>query len=254
MTLAEPTFITRDLDFSGKRVLITGAAGGLGQSLASAFAQAGADLVLADIDEPGLARVAGSFGVAAASHCYDQSDLASVAALAAAVGRVDVLVNNAAVLLVEPLLDTDPAAMRRVIDVNLVGPMILARQIAPAMIAGGGGVIVNISSQLGFCGAAGRGVYATAKAGLAQFTKTAAVEWAPQGVRVLSIAPGRLLTAMSTFLGRDDAAFKAGIARVAANRYGTPEEIAKLVVVLASPLASYVVGDTLIADGGYVLG
>jgi NAD(P)-dependent dehydrogenase (short-subunit alcohol dehydrogenase family) len=254
MALVDDSTLAHDLDFTGRRVLITGAAGGLGQSLASAFAQSGADLVLADIDEPGLAQVATSLGGGATTHRYDQSDLASIAALAAAVGRVDVLVNNAAVLLVEPLLETDPAAIRRVIDVNLVGPMVLARQIVPAMIAGGGGVIVNISSQLGFCGAAGRGVYATAKAGLAQFTKTAAVEWAPQGVRVLAIAPGRLLTTMSTFLGRDEAAYEAGIARVAANRYGTPEEIAKLVLVLASPLASYVVGDTLIADGGYVLG
>jgi NAD(P)-dependent dehydrogenase (short-subunit alcohol dehydrogenase family) len=132
--------------------------------------------------------------------------------------------------------------------------MVLARHIAEQMVGRGDGVIINISSQLGFCGAAGRGVYATAKAGLAQFTKTASVEWAPHGVRVLAIAPGRLLTTMSTFLDRDEAAFQAGIARVAAGRYGTPEEIAKLVVVLASPLCDYIVGHTLIADGGYVLG
>jgi NAD(P)-dependent dehydrogenase (short-subunit alcohol dehydrogenase family) len=115
-------------------------------------------------------------------------------------------------------------------------------------------VIVNISSQLAFCGAEGRAAYATAKAGLAQFTKSASVEWAPQGVRVIGIAPGRLLTNMSTFLGRDEAAYKAGIARVPAGRYGTPEEIARLVVLLASPAADYMVGETVIVDGGYVLG
>lgn len=249
----DPTW-TQSLDFTGQRVLVTGAAGGLGCSLAQAFACAGAELVLADIDHAGLARVAATFERPVATHVYDQADLGSIAGLADAVGAVDVLVNNAAVLLVQPLLDSDPAAISRVINTNLVGPMVLARYVAAPMVARGSGVIVNISSQLGFCGAAGRGAYATAKAGLAQFTKTASVEWAPHGVRVLAIAPGRLLTTMSTFLGRDEAAYKAGIARVPAGRYGTPEEIARLVVVLASPLAAYVVGDTLIADGGYVLG
>lgn len=245
---------SRELDFTGKRVMITGAAGGLGRSLAQAFDLAGANLILADIDAAGLDAVVKSIDGAVCSHLYDQGDLASIAALAAAVGQVDVLINNAAVLLVSPLLDSDPEAIRRVIDVNLVGPMVLARHLAIQMADRGRGVIINISSQLGFCGAQGRGVYATAKAGLAQFTKTASVEWAPYGVRVLAIAPGRLLTTMSTFLGKDEAAYKAGIARVAAGRYGTPEEIARLVVVLASPLSDYVVGQTLIADGGYVLG
>ena len=251
--------IVQSLDFTNLRVLITGAAGGLGQSLAQEFARAGAELILADIDGAGLARVAEGFAARdnaqmVTTQVYDQADLGSVAGLAAAAGRVDVLINNAAMLLVAPLLDTDPAAIGRVIDTNLVGPMVLARHVAVPMVAHGRGVIINISSQLGFCGAAGRGIYATAKAGLAQFTKTAAAEWAPHGVRVLAIAPGRLLTSMSTFLGRDEAAYKAGISRVPAGRYGTPEEIARLVVILASPLADYVVGDTLIADGGYVLG
>ena len=208
------------LDFTDLRVLINGAAGGLGYSLAQAFAGVGAELVLADIDEAGLARVAAAFAGPVATHTYDQADLGSIAGLAAAVGRVDVLVNNAAVLLVEPLLDSDPAAISRVINTNLVGPMVLARHLAVPMVERKRRVIINISSQLGFCGAAGRGVYATAKAGLAQFTKTAAVEWAPYGLRVLAIAPGRLLTTVSTFLGRDEAAFKAGIARVPAGRYG----------------------------------
>jgi NAD(P)-dependent dehydrogenase (short-subunit alcohol dehydrogenase family) len=249
----DPT-LAESLDFTNQRILITGAAGGLGSSLAHAFACAGAELVLADIDQAGLNRVAATFTRPVATHVFDQADLGSIAELADAVGPVDVLINNAAVLLVQPLLDSDPVAISQVINTNLVGPMVLARHVAASMVARRCGVIINISSQLGFCGAAGRGAYATAKAGLAQFTKTASVEWAPHGVRVLAIAPGRLLTTMSTFLGRDEAAYKAGIARVPAGRYGTPEEIAQLVVVLASPLAAYIVGDTLIADGGYVLG
>lgn len=243
-----------DLDFSGRRVLVTGAAGGLGQAFARAFERVGADLVLADIEEAKLAAFAATLARSAACHRYDQGDLASLASLAAAIGEIDVLINNAGILLVKPILESDPEAIHRLINVNLVGPMVLARHVAGPMVGRGRGVIINISSQLGFCGAEGRAAYAAAKAGLAQFTRSAAVEWARHGVRVLSIAPGRLLTSMTTFLGKDEAAYKAGIARVPAGRYGTPEEIAKLVVLLASPAADYVVGDTLIADGGYVLG
>jgi NAD(P)-dependent dehydrogenase (short-subunit alcohol dehydrogenase family) len=119
---------------------------------------------------------------------------------------------------------------------------------------GGGGVVLNMSSQLAFCGAEGRAAYAAAKAGLTQFTKSAAVEWAPKGVRVVGIAPGRIMTSMTTFLRGDAATQAAGIARVPAGRYGTPEEIAGLVQFLCSPAADYVVGETLLADGGYVLG
>lgn len=249
-----PDWLQKNFDFTGRRVLVTGAAGGLGQALARAFAATGASMVLADIDGDRLAAFARELDGDIACHRFDQGDLASIAALADAVGAIDVLLNNAGIILVKPLHETSPEEMRRVMDVNLVGPMALARHLAVGMTARGRGVIINISSQLAFCGAEGRAVYAAAKAGLAQFTKSAAVEWGRSGVRVVAIAPGRLLTTMTTFLGKDEAAFKAGIARVPAGRYGTPEEIAKLAVFLASPAADYVVGETVIADGGYVLG
>jgi NAD(P)-dependent dehydrogenase (short-subunit alcohol dehydrogenase family) len=246
--------LAQDLDLSGRRVLVTGAAGGLGQALARGFAAAGARLVLADRDAEGLAAFAGALGQDAERHVFDQEELASIAALAEAAGTIDILVNNAGVLLVKPLLETEPEAMRRVIAIDLVGPMVLARHLAAGMTARRRGVIINISSQLAFCGAEGRAVYAAAKAGLAQFTKTAAVEWGPFGVRVVAIAPGRLLTPMTTYLRDDPALMKAGIARVPVGRYGSPEEIAKLAVFLASPAADYIVGETIIADGGYIHG
>ena len=240
--------------FDGKRVLVTGAAGGLGRAFVQAFAEAGADVLLADLDRDGMARAAAEFAPGAACLAYDQGDLASVAALARDAGPVDVLVNNAGILLVKPILDTEPEEMERVLRVNLLGPMALARAVAAGMAARGGGVVLNMSSQLAFCGAEGRAAYAVAKAGLAQFTKSAAVEWAPKGVRVVGIAPGRIMTSMTTFLRGDAAAQAAGIARVPAGRYGTPEEIGGLVRFLCSPAADYVVGETLLADGGYVLG
>jgi len=239
--------------FAGKRVLVTGAAGGLGGAFARAFHDAGATLVLADRDEDGLARFAKTLGDGIECHRYEQGDLASIAALAKAVGAIDVLINNAGILLVSPLMETDPQTMAEVIRINLIGPMVLTRHLGEVMAKRGSGVILNVSSQLAFCGAEGRSAYAAAKAGLAQFTRTAAVELAAKGVRVVAIAPGRLLTPMTTYLTGDPERYKAGIARVPAGRYGTPEEIAKLALFLASGDADYIVGETIIADGGYVL-
>jgi NAD(P)-dependent dehydrogenase (short-subunit alcohol dehydrogenase family) len=246
--------IAAKLDMSDRRVLVTGAAGGLGTAFAHAFRGAGATLLLADKDQAGLDRLAGALGGGADTLVYDQANLASLERLARDAGPVDILINNAGLLLVKPIAETRPEEIRELVLVDLVGPMVLTRLIGPAMAARGSGVIINISSQLAFCGAEGRSVYAAAKAGLAQFTRSAAVELGRQGVRVLAVAPGRLLTPMTTYLQGDEEAYKAGIARVPVGRYGTPEEIAELVLFLASPAAGYIVGETVIADGGYVLG
>ena len=246
--------IAANLDMTGRRVLITGAAGGLGNAFAEVFQSAGAFLLLADKDQDGLERLRSSLSKPAEIFVFDQADPDSLDDLARAAGRTDILINNAGRLLVKPIAETTPAEIRDLITVDLIGPMILTGLIGSTMAARGQGVIINISSQLAFCGAEGRSVYAAAKAGLAQFTRSAAVEFGRQGVRVLAVAPGRLLTPMTTYLHADEAAYKAGIARVAAGRYGTPEEIADLVLFLASPTASYIVGETVIADGGYVLG
>jgi NAD(P)-dependent dehydrogenase (short-subunit alcohol dehydrogenase family) len=246
--------MTEPRRFEGQRVLVTGAAGGLGGAIARAFHDAGARLVLADRDSEALARVAGTLGVGIECHLYDQGELASLAALAEAAGDIDVLINNAGILHVEPLLEVSPEMIDRVIRVNLIGPMVLARHIGAGMAARGRGVIVNTASQLAFCGAEERAAYAAAKAGLVQFTRTAAVELGRRGVRVVAIAPGRLLTPMTSYLTGDPERYQAGIARVPVGRYGTPEEIAKLVLFLASDDAGYIVGETVIADGGYVLG
>jgi NAD(P)-dependent dehydrogenase (short-subunit alcohol dehydrogenase family) len=246
--------MTEPRRFEGQRVLVTGAAGGLGSAIARAFHDVGAKLVLADRDAEALARVASALGAGIECHLYDQGELSSLAELAAAAGDIDVLINNAGILHVEPLLEVTPEMIDRVIRVNLIGPMVLARHIGAGMAARGCGVILNTASQLAFCGAEERAAYASAKAGLVQFTRTAAVELGRRGVRVVAIAPGRLLTPMTSYLTGDPERYQAGIARVPVGRYGTPEEIAKLVLFLASEDAGYIVGETVIADGGYVLG
>lgn len=241
------------LRFEGRRVLITGAAGGIGTCLARTFAAAGASLVLADRDAQGLGRLKAELPPGAETVVYDQADLRSMEEMSRTVGDVDVLINNAGVLLVKPIVESTPEEILNLVQIDLVGPMVLTRLFGPKMIARKAGVILNLSSQLAFCGAEGRSVYAAAKAGLAQFTKSASVEFGRSGVRVLAIAPGRLLTSMTTTLASPEA-MKAGIARVPVDRYGTPEEIADVILFLCSPAADYIVGETIIADGGYVLG
>lgn len=243
--------MTADLDFSGRRVLVTGAAGGLGSAISALFAAQGASLVLADIDEARLVSLQDRLGVAAQLCVFDQADPASVLGLAKESGAVDVLVNNAGVMLLKPLLDLAPDELDRVFRVNAIGPMLLAQAVAKGMTARRSGVIVNVGSQLVFSGARLRGVYAAAKAALTQFTRTAAVEWAPCNVRVVCAAPGRTVTPMNEETLREEGA--AGVSRIPLGRYGSPAEAAKLVVFLASSAAAYITGETVVADGGFVL-
>lgn len=244
--------LDRDLDFSGKRVLVTGAAGGLGRALADGFASHSATVVLADLDADRVRAVAANLGAGTEWHAYDQADAASVERLAAAVRPVDVLVNNAGILLFKPLLECTSDEMRRVFEVDVMGVIALACAVARSMIERGGGVILNVGSQLAVAGGELRGVYAAAKAAVSQFTRAAAVEWGPAGVRVVCMAPGRTITPLNEAVRRREG--DRGLARVPLGRYGEPEEAAKLALFLASPAASYITGETVIADGGFVVG
>jgi short-subunit dehydrogenase len=147
--------IAAKLDMSGRRVLITGAAGGLGTAFAQSFKGAGATLLLADKNATGLDRLQAALGGDAKTLVYDQADLVSLDGLARAAGRVDILINNAGILLVKMIAETTPEEMRDLVMVDLVGPMILTKLIASTMAARGDGVIINISSQLAFCGSEG---------------------------------------------------------------------------------------------------
>ncbi|SJZ30605.1 2-deoxy-D-gluconate 3-dehydrogenase [Enhydrobacter aerosaccus] len=247
MTLAD------DLDFHSRRILITGAANGFGAAMAGLFHAAGADLVLADIEDQPLAEVAQRCGNAEV-HVYDQADPASVGSLAEAAGAVDILINNAGVLVAKPLLDTGLEEMRRVIDVDLIGAVRLMQLVGAGMVRRRQGVILSIGSQTAFSGGENRAIYAAAKAAISQVTKAAAVEWGPHGVRVLCLAPGRSLTRLSRQTVKEGQSGDRGLARVPLGRWGTAEEIAKLAMFLVSDAASYVTGETVIADGGYVIG
>ena len=172
--------------------------------------------------------------------------------LAAAAGPIDILLNNAGILAMSPLQEQSTEEITQLIAINLTGPILLATALAKGMIARGRGVIVNTASQLAFTGAMDRSVYSTTKAGLVQFTRTAAAEWARYGVRVVALAPGPTETPMikeiiDTLEGRAQR-----LDKIPMQRFGTAEEMARLALVLASDLADNVTGHTLVADGGYV--
>lgn len=150
-------------DFTGRRVCVTGAASGIGAGMARAFAGVGATVVLADVDREGLAAMARELGGRAEAHHFDQGDIASIERLVQAAGVLDVLLNNAGILLYEPFLDLTWADLRRIVDVDLVGPIALTRLVGEQMVKRKTGVIIHTSSQLVFNGAEFRAVYSAAK-------------------------------------------------------------------------------------------
>lgn len=236
------------VDLTGKVALVTGAARGMGEAEARLFAALGAQVVLTDLREGEGRTVAASLGSAARFVPHDVTDEESwEAAVAAAVGgfgRLDVLVNNAAIYTTSPIVEEDPARLESLLRVNLIGPFLGIRAVAGAMKAGGGGSIVNISSQAGLQGMCGHGAYGAAKWGLRGLTKTAALELGADGIRVNSVHPGAIATAMTAHLGTKEHP-GAPLGRV-----GEPEEVARLVAFLASDEASYLSGAELAVDGG----
>jgi NAD(P)-dependent dehydrogenase (short-subunit alcohol dehydrogenase family) len=240
-------------DFTGKTACVTGAASGIGRATASLLAELGATVHAADRDQTGLDTLAAERPDAIRPVVYDQSDRASVEHLASVIGPVDILANNAGVLLYEPLIDLKWDDLERVVSIDLVGAIGLTRLVGAAMIPRQKGAIIHTGSQLTFNGAEFRAVYAAAKAGISQFVKTAALEWGPHGIRVNCVAPGRTLTAINRHLLSDPDQHAEAIRRIPLGRFGQPEDIARAIVFLASDASSYVTGQTLVVDGGWVL-
>lgn len=234
----------------GKVAIVTGGARGLGAAQVRALAREGARVVIADVlDEEGTA-LSGELGEAAAFVHLDVADADSwqsaVAAAERLFGPVDVLVNNAGIVHNQPLEEMSEEDFRRDIDVNQVGVFLGMKAVIGSMRRAGGGSIVNISSIGGIIAFSGIMGYTATKWAVRGMTKGAAQELGPEGIRVNSVHPGFVTTPMTEGSGVDDLA---GIQPL--RRTGRPEELANLVLFLASDESSYSTGSEFVADGGY---
>ncbi|NIC40844.1 SDR family oxidoreductase [Aquabacterium sp. A08] len=243
-----------------KVVLVTGAASGIGRSIALVAAREGAHLVLADLDPHAgnetLRRVQalGNDALFAVSDVGQPDDTQALVDQAMAhFGRLDVACNNAGIGGAAAMLADYPLdAWEQVINVNLSGVFYGMRSQIPALLRGGGGAIVNVASILGAVGFATAAAYTAAKHGVLGLTQAAALEYSAKGLRINVVGPGFIQTPMISALDADPAVHAALVAAHPIGRLGLPDEVAELVVWLASTRASFVTGAYYPIDGGYL--
>ena len=244
----------------GKVALISGGARGMGASEARMFAAEGASVVIGDIlDEEGEAtaadvRSAGGQCLYRRLDVTSEADWNDVVELAVnQYGKLNVLVNNAGIGSNPFQIHEEPVELwDRTIDVNLKGVFLGTRAAIPAMKDGGGGSIINISSQLGIVAVPYNGAaYQTAKGGVRILTKAAALQYASDGIRVNSVHPGPIATEMTRAGRNDPERLEMMLARIPMGRYGEPEEVAHAVVYLASDESAFVTGSEVVVDGGW---
>jgi 3alpha(or 20beta)-hydroxysteroid dehydrogenase len=236
----------------GKVALVTGAARGIGEATARRFVAEGADVVLADRRDELGRSVADELGARYVSLDITSED--AWAGVVGAIGRVDVLVNNAGVMRIAPLLETDLDTFRKVLDTNLVGAFLGTKAVAAGMRDRGGGSIINFSSPQGIEGRHGMVAYTSSKFAVRGLTRTAAMELGPLGIRVNAVIPGPTRTAMTERPGWTDDDYAAAYAGFPLGRMGSPDEIAAVCVFLASDESSFCTGADFTADGGVLAG
>ncbi|MGY1704808.1 SDR family NAD(P)-dependent oxidoreductase [Geodermatophilus sp. SYSU D00697] len=244
----------------GRVVLVSGGARGIGAAIARTVVGEGGRVLVGDLLDDDAAKVVAELGEERARSVHlDVTDRtqwrAAVSAAEAAFGRLDVLVNNAGIVRWGPIADLDPGDWQAVLDVDLTGVFLGTQAAIPALRRSGGGAIVNISSTAGLEAYAGLSAYVASKWGVRGLTKAAALELARDGIRVNSVHPGPIRTPMTE---SDDPAQNAVRDRMLAvqpiPRMGEPEEVARLVLFLASDDSSFSTGSEFVVDGGLVTG
>lgn len=237
--------------------LVTGASRGIGAAIAVALAEAGADVVLAGRDEQALLSAAAEVragGTRVATVTGDLSDeegcRAVVEAAAGQFGRLDVLVNGAGGTVRKPALEMSGAEWERILATNLSSVFYTSR--AAAQLMPEGGSIINVSSLNSVVGNAWAAGYAASKGGVAQLTKSLAIEWADRGIRVNAVAPGMVETDMTAPLLADEERYERLLTHIPMGRFARPQEMGGAAVLLASDASSYMTGQTIYVDGGYL--
>ncbi len=245
-------------DIKGKVAIITGASRGIGLAIAQRYAEAGAKVVLSSRKQDALDAIAvemrqsGYDVLPLAAHNGDKSALqALVAGTVEHYGRLDILVNNAAT---NPhfgrLLEAEDSMWQKTIEVNIMGNFWLCQAAVPAMIANGGGKIINVASVNGIRPGTFQGIYSMTKAGVINLTQTLAMELAADNIQVNAIAPGLVKTKFAEALWTNEALLKGVTERTPAGRIGEPEELSGIALYLASPAANFTTGQVFVVDGG----
>ena len=253
--------ISNKFDLSEKVAIITGSSKGIGKSIARGLAENGAKVIVSSRKQGVVDKVAEAFkedGLeAAAIQCHigdaDQRE-ALISKTIATYGRIDILVNNAAINpYYGPLEGSDEAVFDKIMDVNVKAPWLLSNLALPHMKATNGGSIINISSVEGLRPGFGLGLYSATKAALIMLTKNQAKEWGRYGVRANVICPGLIKTKFSEGLWADEQLVERFTKALPLKRIASPEEMAGLVMLLASDAGSYITGGVFVADGGYMV-
>jgi len=249
-------------DLTNKVAIITGARRGMGKTHALALAKQGAKVVVTDITSEECTPVAQEIiqnGGEAICFKMDVSNKNEVDAIFSEVvskyGRIDILINNAGIYFQKNAIDLTEEEWNKTLDINLKGQFLCAQRAAKEMVKNKWGRIINISSvasgQVGF-GLAGGAHYAASKGGIIAMTESLAVEWAPFGINVNSIAPGAIDTPMASASEMPKEVLDGLTAKIPLKRMGNPEEVSNAVVFLSSEEASYITGSTLYVDGGWL--
>ncbi len=250
-------WLESQFSLTGKKALVTGASKGIGASIAIAMAQAGADVVLVGRSQDSLSatRVAiENLGRSPESLIADVESRAQISEAFKSIDQlnVEIVVNNAGSISRAPAIDTSLEDWDRIIDTNLNSVFQISQLCAKSMLAKGHGRIINIASLLSFQGGINVPAYTASKHAVAGVTKALANEWGAKGVTVNAIAPGYISTDNTQALRNDVDRNTSILARIPIGRWGTPEDLAAVAVFLASPAASYINGEIITVDGGWM--